>query len=337
MITKLKVSNFKTFDNLEIDLSKLNVIIGANASGKSNFIEIFRFLRDIVNHGLDNAISIQGGSDHITNISIGKQKDLSIEFVSNVEHGYAPPKKNIGIKTKQLEYKFSIGFKDEAKYEIKEDKLKLKCEVFKLKKDKEKLKEEGKLGTIGIEYSRENGTIISKIVNPSKLTIDKDDIISPILRNKDFISKIIPNSLIIQYCPFLIPFGINLFRNDVGIYDFDVKIPKEAAPITGKMELESDGNNLAIVLKRIRDNEKERKQFLNLLNDNLDFIEDWNVNRLADKSMLFEIKEKYFKNNLPSISLSDGTINITALIIALFFEKISFVIIEEPEKIYILL
>src|SRR5215218_7903323 len=56
-ITKIKVSNFKSFDELEIDLRPLNVVVGGNASGKSNFLEIFRFLRAIWDHGLENAVS----------------------------------------------------------------------------------------------------------------------------------------------------------------------------------------------------------------------------------------------------------------------------------------
>lgn len=35
-IKKIKVSNFKSFDEVEIELGRFNVLIGANASGKSN-------------------------------------------------------------------------------------------------------------------------------------------------------------------------------------------------------------------------------------------------------------------------------------------------------------
>ncbi|KLO21563.1 hypothetical protein X275_08740 [Marinitoga sp. 1197] len=46
-IKKLKVKNFKSFNELEVELKNFNVLIGANAAGKSNFIHIFEFLRDI--------------------------------------------------------------------------------------------------------------------------------------------------------------------------------------------------------------------------------------------------------------------------------------------------
>ena len=64
-IKKIKIENFKSFENLEVDLNDFNVLIGANASGKSNFIHIFEFLRDIVNYDLNNAISMQGDIEYL--------------------------------------------------------------------------------------------------------------------------------------------------------------------------------------------------------------------------------------------------------------------------------
>jgi predicted ATPase len=64
-IKNIKVSNFKSFEEVGIELRRFNVLIGANASGKSNFINILQFLKDIVENGLDNAISMQGGVDYI--------------------------------------------------------------------------------------------------------------------------------------------------------------------------------------------------------------------------------------------------------------------------------
>ena len=57
-INKIKISNFKSFKEIDIDLRQFNVLIGANASGKSNFVQIFKFLRDIEKHGLENAIAL---------------------------------------------------------------------------------------------------------------------------------------------------------------------------------------------------------------------------------------------------------------------------------------
>ena len=51
-IQRIHVENFKSFSGLDVDLSQLNVVIGSNAAGKSNFIAVFRFLRDIATVGI---------------------------------------------------------------------------------------------------------------------------------------------------------------------------------------------------------------------------------------------------------------------------------------------
>ncbi|RWX44747.1 AAA domain-containing protein [Candidatus Electrothrix aarhusensis] len=46
-LNKLTIKGFKSIQNLEaFHLASLNVFIGGNGAGKSNFIEFFRMLRD---------------------------------------------------------------------------------------------------------------------------------------------------------------------------------------------------------------------------------------------------------------------------------------------------
>ena len=43
-VKNLTVKNFKSFKEQHINFEPLSIIVGANASGKSNTIEIFRFM-----------------------------------------------------------------------------------------------------------------------------------------------------------------------------------------------------------------------------------------------------------------------------------------------------
>jgi hypothetical protein len=122
-------------------------------------------------------------------------------------------------------------------------------------------------------------------------------------------------------------------REEIAIFDFDAKLPKKAAPITGKADLEPDGSNLAIVLRNILQSEERRKQLTLLLRDLLPFVADLKVERFADKSLLISLKESFSQESyLPASFLSDGTIHLTALILVLYFDKAPVVIIEEPER-----
>ncbi|MDD1745935.1 MAG: AAA family ATPase, partial [Candidatus Methanoperedens sp.] len=46
-LKKVFIKNFKSLHDCEIDIGKLNVVVGANASGKSNLVEAFRLLKKI--------------------------------------------------------------------------------------------------------------------------------------------------------------------------------------------------------------------------------------------------------------------------------------------------
>ena len=46
-LKKVFIKNFKSLHDCEIDIGKMNVVVGANASGKSNLIEAFRLLKKI--------------------------------------------------------------------------------------------------------------------------------------------------------------------------------------------------------------------------------------------------------------------------------------------------
>ena len=63
-LDKLTIQGFKSFEALEdFELGKLNVLIGANGSGKSNFVEFFRLLRAIVEQRFQKYIKKYGPAD----------------------------------------------------------------------------------------------------------------------------------------------------------------------------------------------------------------------------------------------------------------------------------
>ena len=141
-IGKIKITNFKSFKRLEVEMGKFNVLIGANASGKSNFIQIFKFLRDIMRSGLENAISMQGGIEYLRNINIGPFENLAMDitvygerpgFVIDTEKGL------IGIKPRKLIYEFAIEFKKRGLgFKVVKDKVTQKCEFVRLEEQKKK-------------------------------------------------------------------------------------------------------------------------------------------------------------------------------------------------------
>lgn len=67
MITKIRLQNWKSFKDSTIYIDSLGILIGTNASGKSNVLDAFAFLR-AVGEGkslLDAIQTVRGGEDWI--------------------------------------------------------------------------------------------------------------------------------------------------------------------------------------------------------------------------------------------------------------------------------
>lgn len=330
-IKKIKIENFKSFEKVEVDLNNFNVVIGANASGKSNFISIFKFLRDIVNHRLNDAISMQGGVEYFRNINIGSTGNFSVEIISDYMNNGAFEIKNgneLSItKTTEVNYRFSIQFpRTKLGFKIAEDRLFLKYDLFDSKKKNGDTK---KIGEGTLTLINDKGKLKTDIKIPGNVKVTEKDIFPFV----NLVSEISPKGLLLETPFFHVPFGVAEMFKNISIYNFEPKQSKKAIPLTGKTELEEDGSNLALVLKNILDDKTNKRRLTNLVKDVLTFVDDVGVEKFADRSLLIRLKEIYAKDKfLYAPLLSDGTLNITALILAIYFGKKPFVVIEEPER-----
>lgn len=64
-IRTVKVSGYKSLRNAEVELTSLNVLIGANGAGKSNFASLFEFLAASLDAQLDRYVGRYGGPSSI--------------------------------------------------------------------------------------------------------------------------------------------------------------------------------------------------------------------------------------------------------------------------------
>src|SRR5262249_36022933 len=77
-LEKLRIQGFKSIRDQELRLNDLNVFIGGNGSGKSNLIEVFRFLREITNENLAQYTAQKGGADAL--LYFGRKTSNRIKF-----------------------------------------------------------------------------------------------------------------------------------------------------------------------------------------------------------------------------------------------------------------
>ncbi len=329
-IKKVEVSNFKSFGDLNIELGDLNVLIGANASGKSNFTQIFEFLRSLSTDELENLISTKGGVEYLSNINYGSSKTLTFKVVFSRQDA---------IKIHSSDYSFFF-LPFETTYELS---LKLPEKGLRVEIEKECLTQKIHINDSNV-FNRDKTQKCAKLVICKEKAKEKKveftfDNQKPHVREyfeklKSNVETVIDyshdNMLIKSLYPTV---HIKRSLQRISLYDINTRKIKTIAPITGKFDLEEDGSNLSLVLKNIMNSKDNRRKFINLLTDLLPFAKAFKVEQGIDKSMHFKLQESYFeKTYLPSFLLSDGTINLTALIIALYFESKNLIIIEEPER-----
>ena len=346
-IRRLRVENFRSFKQLDLELSDFNVVIGANASGKSNLVQIFRFLRDIGEHGLEDAVSLQGGIEYLRTLTepsgSPEEKatthtvcDVTWEFRHLPRAGYGTSLSDVtGYACREARHRLELRVIERGPdYEVVEEILELDLEIAPPRDTAEETRPPRKNGSPGsarIRLLRQGQYIEGHWPNELPFSSDLDAFF------RWMAPKLTPSTSSLVLARLLPPanFLPPLFTESgpIAVFDFEPKLPKSAVLAAGRATLEENGENLAIVLKDILKDPSKRRKLNNLLRHILDFVEDLDVQQLPDQSLFLRIAERYAPGMyFPAHLVSDGTVNVIALLVALHFDARQTIVIEEPER-----
>lgn len=107
LITRLKLKNWRNFRDVEVELGPRGYLIGANASGKSNFLDVFRFLRTIAQSeggGLQKALKDRGGLTKLRSLHARKDPEVRVEIELSESPSDSSPT-----------WRYALAFKSEGK------------------------------------------------------------------------------------------------------------------------------------------------------------------------------------------------------------------------------
>ena len=78
---RIMLKNWRNFESADVQLAKRVFVVGQNASGKSNFLDAFRFLRDLVvpGGGFLKAVEDRGGVKTIRWFGARRDPNVLIE------------------------------------------------------------------------------------------------------------------------------------------------------------------------------------------------------------------------------------------------------------------
>ena len=89
--TRIHLENWRNFSSADVELTPRVFVVGPNASGKSNFLDVFRFLHDIVSvgGGLEEAVRKRQGLSKLRSLSARKYPDVVIRVDLGDSNGEA--------------------------------------------------------------------------------------------------------------------------------------------------------------------------------------------------------------------------------------------------------
>lgn len=105
-ISKLILKNWRNFKNVEVSLRERVFVIGPNASGKSNLLDVFRFLRDVAKPkggGLQRAVEARGGLTKLRCLLARRDPEVMIEIELSEKANDLPS------------WRYRLAFKSEGK------------------------------------------------------------------------------------------------------------------------------------------------------------------------------------------------------------------------------
>lgn len=65
MIEEITISGYKSIKEATVKLKNLNILIGINGAGKSNFLSIFKLINNVINENLQKWVMLNGGAENI--------------------------------------------------------------------------------------------------------------------------------------------------------------------------------------------------------------------------------------------------------------------------------
>jgi predicted ATPase len=294
----IKISGFKTFSNFEVEIKNpFLVIAGPNGSGKSNFFECFCFVSSILEHGVYKALREFGGF------------------------------KSIHCRKRRKEYRTTFDFS--ITWPIVEN------------------SEKTSTYTIKITNLDKVPHIYEKYIVNDEIVMERDGVkmkrgkfILPIETMSEILQKYQDDSLI---------FAAKLFLKDTEkcqIFNVLKNVKKFSInPVVARFHnkndpddvLNTDGGNLTSVLERIEsEGGRTLEDICDVLNEVIPSFEKISVKSSdIDNSISLAISEKGYKNKFPAGLVSDGTIYLLCLLVAVYAGQIKgkgWNLIEEPER-----
>jgi predicted ATPase len=317
VITQLGIEGFKSFGSPAppLKLCPLNVVVGANASGKSNLLNALKFLQYAVKQNVDYAVNEFGGVSEVRNKILRqreKKKPVRIYLRLEKEHKATMNGQQWGVTSFDYDIRFDLR-SDDASPTIESETL--TADMY-LKGQRQQFK-----------LSRDASNV--RIIDPTRPK-EKESEQSYQVPTQE------KNRLALGVGFFALPCAMLRYEIEGWrFFNISPDIARQPYKESIDLSLGPAGENLAVVLHQIQKRKNDLNAIVSGLKGAVPGFKNFKTARLpVEGKLAFQIIEEGIRGPIIPSSVSDGTIRLLALLVITVWtrERSTLIAIEEPEN-----
>jgi len=310
MIKTVKFVNFKSLSPQTVRLGRLNVLIGANASGKSNFVDAFRFIQDCLADGISGAVARRFGWRNTLARRLSARGRIRLELgLDSAGVREVRIDRRVSYKPDDMSYVLELAYAKEEPY-VRKERF-----AVTWRSARKRLSE---------HFERDRASVRAWGPGESEpRTIAFGDY----ARDRVLLEAPLP-----MLSTFLLSVVIRGWR----FYELDVRAARMPSAWDTEDILMGDGRNLSRVLESIgkKGNRRLYDRLCKLMGILVPGFVSWRTEHQSNDTIVFNIQEKGVTEPFPPSAISDGTVRLLAILLAVLHQprRAGLICIDEPER-----
>jgi predicted ATPase len=324
MITKIEALNYGCLRYISQPLEQFQILVGPNASGKSTFLDVLKFLGTFVSKGLEAAIEER--TRNFQDLVWGREGDFFELAIEALIPENLPIEINTANQTRKIRYELSICY----------DKIK---KIISINKERvlfgEEFNSDKNDNTIFVKIKNREFVIMERLRNNEIVFYGYDSSINPLRIEISSNYSILLNILITIRQARATSWLRDFLMKEIQLINLSDLALRQASPATQSQGIKADGSSLPWMVESLKNKSNERfNDWLGHIQTELTGLQDIRVVTREDDNHKYLMLKYASGVEMPSWMISDGTLRFLALTILAYHlpYPTGVFLIEEPEN-----